>query len=62
MENKFLLYREQYKEFIYKSYEIKENQDSIEIKYEFEIPQLAKFEPKIIIQKKNIKFKSVNNS
>lgn len=61
MENLFLNLREKYKEFIYNSYEIKEDSDKIEIKYEFEIPSLTKFEPKIIIQKKNIKFKTVNN-
>lgn len=62
MESNFSSLREKYKEFIYNAYEIKENEDNIEIKYEFEIPGLAKFEPKIIIQKKNINFKSVNNS
>lgn len=61
MEDLFLSLRNKYKEFIYHSYEIKENNDSIEIKYEFEIPNLSKFEPKITIQKKNIKFESVNN-
>lgn len=61
MEDKFVKFRSMYKEFIYHSYEIKENKDSIEIKYEFEIPNLSKFEPKIVIQKKNIKFESVNN-
>lgn len=61
MEDIFLNLREKYKEFIYHSYEIKEDSDKIQIKYEFEIPNLTKFEPKIIIQKKNIKFKSVNN-
>lgn len=61
MGDLFLNLRNKYKEFIYHSYEIKENKDSIEIKYEFEIPNLCKFEPKIVIQKKNIKFESVNN-
>lgn len=61
MEDKFVKFRSMYKEFIYHSYEIKENKDSIEIKYEFEIPNLSKFQPKITIQKKNIKFESVNN-
>lgn len=61
MEDKFLNLRAKYKEFIYHSYEIKENNDSIEIRYEFEIPNLSKFEPRITIQKKNIKFESVNN-
>ncbi len=61
MEDKFLKFRLMYKEFIYHSYEIKENEKDIELKYEFEIPGLARFEPKITIQKKNIKFESVNN-
>lgn len=61
MEDKFVKFRSMYKEFIYHSYEIKENSDSIEITYEFEIPNLSKFQPKITIQKKNIKFESVNN-
>lgn len=61
MEDKFVKFRSMYKEFIYHSYEIKESKDSIEIKYEFEIPNLSKFQPKITIQKKNIKFESVNN-
>lgn len=61
MEDKFVKFRSMYKEFIYHSYEIKENSDSIEITYEFEIPNLSKFKPKITIQKKNIKFESVNN-
>ena len=47
MEDLFLSLRNKYKEFIYHSYEIKENNDSIEIKYEFEIPNLSKFEPKM---------------
>ena len=61
MEDKFSILREKYLKFIYNSYEIKENINNIEIKYEFEIPGLAKFEPKTIISKKNINFKSVNN-
>lgn len=61
MEDLFFSLRNKYKEFIYHSYEIKESNDSIEIKYEFEIPNLSRFEPKITIQKKNIKFESVNN-
>ncbi len=61
MEYKFDDLRKKYKEFIYHSYEIKENSDTLIIKYEFEIPGLSRFEPKIVIQKKNIKFESVDN-
>lgn len=62
MEKDFLSLREKYKEFIYKAYEIKENENNIEISFEFEIPGFATFNPKTIIQKKNINFKSVENS
>lgn len=61
MEDKFTRFRNQYKKFIYHSYEIQENEKNIEIKYEFEILGLTKFEPKIVIEKKDIKFDSVNN-
>ena len=61
MESKFTKFREQYKEFIYHSYQISENENNIELRYEFEIPGLSKFEPKITIQKKDIKFESVNS-
>jgi len=53
--------RQQYKEFIYKSYEIKETETSIIIKYKFEIPNLNTFEPKIEILKKDINFKSIDS-
>lgn len=61
MNNKFIEYREKYKEFIYHSFDIQDLTDKIEIKYEFEIPNLAKFEPKITIQKKSIPFKSTDD-
>ena len=61
MEDKFLKFRSMYKKFIYHSFEINENEENIEIKYEFEIPNLSRFEPKIIIKKKNMKFESVND-
>jgi len=54
----FKLLRERYKEFIYKDYEIKDNNDYINIKYYFEIPNLTKFEPEIKILKKDIKFRN----
>lgn len=62
LENKFLEFREKYKEFIYQAYDIKDIGEKIEITYYFEIPNLTKFEPKIIIQKKDIPFKSVEDN
>lgn len=58
---KFGELRQIYKEFIYNSYEIIDNGTNIQIQYEFEILGLSKFRPKIIIQKKNINFMSVDN-
>ena len=42
---KFKQFREQYKEFYYNSYSIKEDNESILIEFEFEIPNLAVFHP-----------------
>lgn len=52
--DKFIEFREKYKDFIYKkfSYEIK---DKLEIKYYFEIPGLIEFTPEIKIPKEVIK-------
>ena len=52
--------RQTYKQFIYKNYEIKDEGEKISIKYFFEIPGLAKFEPKIEILKKKFIFKDIN--
>lgn len=57
----FIKLRERYKTFIYKDFEITEDKESINIRYFFEIPNLAKFEPSIQIMKKNIKYKSIDN-
>ena len=53
-ENKFRQYREQYPEFLYKSYDYKIT-DEIDIIYHFEIPNLKEFNPelKIPIKKNN---------
>lgn len=51
--------RNEYKEFIYKSYDISEETDKIKIEYCFEIPNLAMFRPTIEIEKRNIDFKSI---
>ncbi len=53
--------RNEYKEFIYKSYKISEDETKIKIEYCFEIPNLSIFTPSIEIEKKNITFKNTNN-
>ena len=57
---KFKQFREQYKEFYYNSYSIKEDNESILIEFEFEIPNLAVFHPQTKILKKQMHFKSLN--
>lgn len=51
-----------YPKFIYKSYDIREEEDKILIEYNFEIPGLTSFGPTIEILKKNFKFKSINSN
>ncbi|MBR1883673.1 MAG: hypothetical protein IJ809_01815 [Clostridia bacterium] len=51
---KFSLYREKYKKFIYNSFDIEENESDIVITYDFEIEGLSKFNPKLIIPKEKI--------
>ena len=43
--DKFCQFREQYQEFIYESYHIMENKDSMDIIYDFSIPGVAQFHP-----------------
>ena len=50
----FKQYREMYKEFYYNSYLINQDEEAIHIEYEFEIPGLTKFNPKLKILKKNL--------
>ena len=57
---KFIDLREKYKTFLYNSFEIKENEKEIYIKFEFEIEGLKKFNPTIRILKKNMKIKDLN--
>ena len=57
----FIQNREKYKTFYYNSYSVTEDQQSIYIEYEFEIPELTKFNPSIKIMKKSINFKDINN-
>ncbi len=59
--NKFIEFREKYKEFIYDKFELFEKDNKIVIKYYFEITNLAKFNPIIEIDKKEIQFKDINN-
>ena len=59
---KFNILREKYKEFIYKDFEIREENNNIIIKYFFEIPGLTKFEPIITIEKRNINFNSIEDA
>lgn len=53
--------RKTYKEFIYKSYNVIENEEKIKIEYHFEIPDLEVFKPTIEIEKRNINFKGIDN-
>lgn len=55
----FKQYREIYKEFYYNSYLINQDEEAIHIEYEFEIPGLTKFNPKLKILKKNLKLKNI---
>lgn len=57
---KFEELRNKYKEFIYKSYNISEDESKIKIEYFFEIPDLAIFKPTIEIEKRDISFKNVD--
>lgn len=54
--------RNDYKEFIYRSYNIKEDENRIKIEYCFEIPNLSIFKPTIEIEKRNINFKRTDNN
>ena len=61
MQNKFLEYRNEYKEFIYHGYDIEEDNNKIIITYNFEIPNLSKFNPITEINKNDIKFNSIDD-
>lgn len=53
--------RNEYKEFIYRGYNISEDENIIKIEYTFEIPNLSIFNPTIEIEKRNINFKNTNS-
>ena len=59
--SKFEELRSKYKKFIYKSYNISEDESKIKIEYLFEIPNLSIFKPTIEIEKRDISFKSTNS-
>lgn len=58
---KFLEFREKYKDFYYNNYNIYESDDEIIMEFEFEVPGLVKFNPKSSILKKNFKFKNIDS-
>lgn len=57
----FKQYRDKYKNFYFNKYLIKEDEQAIYLEYEFEIPELTKFHPKLKILKKEMNFKNINN-
>ena len=62
MNAKFIEFRKKYKEFIYKKYEIIENEEEYKIIYYFEIPDFKEFTPCICINKRDILNKNINQS
>ena len=58
--DKFENLRNQYKDFIYEKYEIIEKNDSYEIIFYFNIPDLTTFEPKLIIEKTYLKNNNID--
>ena len=56
---KFKKLREKYKYFIYKDYNIKEDENEIFLTYTFEISDLAIFNPSIKILKKDMKIRKL---
>jgi hypothetical protein len=58
--NDFLNLRKNYPDFIFENYEIKETEKELKITYNFNIPGLTTFEPKLIIEKEHITNKNIN--
>ena len=58
----FIRLRQEYPEFWYKSYRISDDGDAILLEYEFEIPGLTVFRPKLKILKKQLDWKSVESA
>ncbi len=59
---KFEEYRNKYKEFYFNNYSVKQDDEAIYLQYEFEIPNLTKFNPQIKILKKKLQFKNINSN
>jgi len=53
--------RKDYQEFIYEDYKIGENEKEILIEYNFKIPKLTNFTPKIKIPKKEFKIENIED-
>ena len=61
-QEKFNELRKKYPNFIYDSYEIIDEENSIKIIFHFEIEGLSKFDPYYVIEKKYIKNKNINSN
>lgn len=59
-QEKFMEFRRKYPNFIYDSYEIIDNIDSIKLVYNFKIEDLVEFNPSYIIDKKYITNKNID--
>ena len=51
--------KNKYPEFVYNSYTLREDEEKIYLEYEFLIPNLTTFKPKITILKKDLKWQSI---
>ncbi len=59
--SRFQEYREQYEEFHYNDFTIREDDKSFYLEFEFEIPGLCVFNPKTIILKKSLLWKNIDD-
>lgn len=59
---KFTELRSKYPEFHYRKFKVREDAQAIYLEYEFEIPNLAKFNPNLKILKKHLDFKSIDSA
>ena len=57
----FEQFREEYKEFYFNNYFVREDNEAIYLEYEFEIPKLTKFNPVLKILKKELNWKNINS-
>lgn len=58
----FNQYRKRYPEFIFDNYEVKDNDEYLELIYHFNIPNLTSFNPCIKINKKDITNKNIDHN